>query len=124
MHSVGFPNCYIFANSQAGFTANYPHMLNEQSKHAAYIISEATARQATVVEAIPAAEEAWVQEVMDSAIQRQKFAEECTPGYYNNEGQPSALAARNGPYGKGSMAFIALIEEWRKAGELEGLSLT
>ena len=124
MHSVGFPNCYIFANSQSGFTANYPHMLNEQSKHAAYIISEAQARQATVVEATQAAEDAWVQEVIDSAIQRQKFAEECTPGYYNNEGQPSALAARNGPYGKGSMAFIALIEDWRKTGELPGLSLS
>jgi cyclohexanone monooxygenase len=123
MHSVGFPNCFIFANSQSGFTANYPHMLNEQSKHAAYIIAQAQARQATVVEAAQDAEDAWVQEVIDSAIQRQKFAEECTPGYYNNEGQPSALAARNGPYGKGSMAFIELIETWRSEGKLEGLTL-
>ena len=37
---------------------------------------------------------------------RQKFLEECTPGYYNNEGKPSALAARNGFYGGGSVAFI------------------
>jgi cyclohexanone monooxygenase len=54
---------------------------------------------------------------------RQKFQEECTPGYYNNEGQPSALAARNGFYGKGSIAFVQLIEAWRAAGTLEGLEL-
>lgn len=124
MHVNGFPNCFIFANSQSGFTANYPHMLNEQSKHAAYIISEAAGRQATVVEATVEAENAWVEEVMACAIQRQKFAEECTPGYYNNEGQPSALAARNGPYGKGSIAFIELITNWRNEGRLEGLTLT
>jgi len=124
MHAKGFPNCLIFSNSQSGFTANYPHMLNEQSKHAAYIITEAGKRQASVVEATAEAEEAWVEEIMASAIQRQKFAEECTPGYYNNEGQPSPLAARNGPYGKGSMAFIELIEKWRAEGSMAGLELS
>jgi len=123
MHARGFPNCLIVSNSQSGFTANYPHMLNEQSKHLAYIIAEAGKRQARVVEASQAAEEAWVQTVMDSAILRQKFQEECTPGYYNNEGQPSALAARNGAYGRGPIAFVQLIEAWREAGELEGLEL-
>jgi cyclohexanone monooxygenase len=124
MHVRGFPNCLIFSNTQSGFTANYPHMLNEQSKHAAYIITEAAARQASVVEATQEAEDAWVQEVMDSAIMRQKFAEECTPGYYNNEGKPSPLAARNGPYGKGSIAFIQLIKDWRDEGAMAGLSLS
>jgi cyclohexanone monooxygenase len=98
-------------------------MLNEQSKHAAYIIAEAGQRQATVVEATPEAEQAWVEECIRSAIDRQKFAEECTPGYYNNEGQANALAARNGPYGKGSIAFIHTIKKWREAGELAGLAL-
>src|SRR6185312_9785759 len=123
MHARGFPNCLIVSNSQSGFTANYPHMLNEQSKHLAYIIAEAGKRQARVVEASQAAEEAWVQTVMDSAILGKKFQEGCTPGYYNNEGQPSALAARNGAYGRGPIAFVQLIEAWREAGELEGLEL-
>ncbi len=123
MHSRGFPNCFIFSNSQSGFTANYPHMLNEQSKHAAYIITEAQKRQAVAVEATEEAEAAWVQEIIDSAIQRQKFAEECTPGYYNNEGKPSPLAARNGPYGKGSVAFIELIKAWRDEGSMAGLEI-
>ncbi len=124
MHSRGFPNCFIFANSQAGFTANYPHMLNEQSKHAAWIIARCRDEGAVAVEATEEAEAAWVQEVIDSAIQRQKFAEECTPGYYNNEGKPSPLAARNGPYGKGSIIFIQMITDWRNEGTMQGLELT
>ena len=72
-------------------------------------------------EAAQDAEDAWVKTIIDSALQRAKFAEECTPGYYNNEGQPSALAARNGSYGKGPIAFVKLLEGWRAAGVLEGL---
>jgi cyclohexanone monooxygenase len=124
MHSRDFPNNFIFAISQSGFTVSYPHMLNEQSKHAAFIIAECQKRGITVVEASANAEEAWVQTIIDSAISRQEFAEECTPGYYNNEGKPSALAARNGAYGKGPIAFVKLIEAWRADGALEGLELT
>jgi cyclohexanone monooxygenase len=122
-HARGFPNCFIVSNSQSGFTANFPHMLNEQSKHIAYIVAEAGKRQARTVEASEEAEAAWVQTIVESAIMRQRFQEECTPGYYNNEGQPSALAARNGPYGRGPVAFVKLIEDWREAGTLEGLEL-
>ena len=121
--SRGFPNCFIVSNSQSGFTANFPHMLNEQSKHIAYLISACAERQAKTIEPTAEAESEWVQTIIDSAIMRQKFQEECTPGYYNNEGQPSALAARNGFYGKGSIAFVQLIEAWRAAGTLEGLEL-
>jgi len=124
MHSHDFPNCFLISNAQSGFTANYPHMLNEQSKHLAYVIAEAVSRQAKVVEATPQAEAEWVDTVMSLAIMRQKFAEECTPGYYNNEGKPAAISARNGPYGAGSMAFIKVLEDWRTEGELKGLELT
>ena len=121
MHSRGFPNCFIMSNSQSGFTVNYPHMLNEQAKHVGYILATCSQRGIGRVEAAQDAEDAWVKTIIDSALQRAKFAEECTPGYYNNEGQPSALAARNGSYGKGPIAFVKLLEGWRAAGALEGL---
>ena len=124
MHVHGFPNLLIFSNSQSGFSVNYPHMLNAQAQHAAWIIAEAQQRQARTLEATAEAEAAGVQTNIDSALMRQKFQEASTPGYYNNEGKPSALAARNGPYGKGSIAFIKLMEDWRAAGDLEGLALT
>ena len=124
MHARGFPNVLLVSNSQAGFTANFPHMLNEQSKHLAYIVKTAQDRQAHVVEAAEDAENAWVQTIVSTALMRQRFQEKCTPGYYYNEGKPSELAARNGPYGLGSIAFIKLMEEWRAADDLKGLELS
>ena len=123
MHTRGFPNCFIIMNSQSGFTANFPHMINDQSKHLAYIAKQAIDRQARVVEVSQEAEDKWVETVIEAAMFNRKFLEECTPGYYNNEGQPSELARRNGPYGRGPIAFVQLLEAWRAAGELEGLEL-
>jgi cyclohexanone monooxygenase len=122
--SRGFPNCFIMSNSQSGFTANFPHMLNEQSRHIAYVVRQGQARQARAIEPSPQAEEAWVKTIVDSAILRQKFQEMCTPGYYNNEGKPSTLAARNGPYGLGPIAFVKILEDWRADGALSGLEIT
>jgi cyclohexanone monooxygenase len=65
-----------------------------------------------------------VQTILDSAIFRAKFQEECTPGYYNNEGKPSPLAVRNGFFGGGPIRFVQIIEDWRAAGDLAGLELT
>jgi cyclohexanone monooxygenase len=119
----GFPNCFIISNSQSGFTVNYPHMLNEQSKHVAYMIGRCLEGQVREAEVSPAAEAHWVDTVMANAVQRQAFAEECTPGYYNNEGMPSPEAARNAPFGGGSIAFIKILEAWRAQGDMEGVEL-
>ena len=121
--SRGFPNCFIMSNSQSGFTVNYPHMLDEQSRHIAYVVQQGRGRQARAIEPTAEAEEAWVKTIIDSAIMRQNFQEMCTPGYYNNEGRPSALAARNGAYGLGPIAFVKLLEDWRAEGALGGLEL-
>ena len=123
MTANGFPNCFIFSVIQSGFTANYPHALAEQSQHAAYIIGEAVGRQATRVEPSEAAEQAWTQEILDAVLDRRKFQQECTPGYYNGEGQLSPMAASFAAYGKGSNAFFKRLAEWRGSGELPGMVL-
>ncbi|MFT5204601.1 MAG: cation diffusion facilitator CzcD-associated flavoprotein CzcO, partial [Candidatus Aldehydirespiratoraceae bacterium] len=89
MFSRGFPNCFIVSQSQGGFTANFPHMLDEVSTHIGYVISQMAAQDARRVEVSMEAEEAWVQEVITSARDTAAFQESCTPGYYNNEGTPS-----------------------------------
>ncbi|WP_408587522.1 flavin-containing monooxygenase [Novosphingobium sp.] len=119
----GFPNCFIFSVIQSGFTANYPHSLDEQASHTAHIIAEAMGRQATRVEATEEAEQGWTREVLESLMDRRKFLEECTPGYYNGEGQLSPLAASFASYGKGSPAFFRILDEWRKAGDFAGLEM-
>jgi cyclohexanone monooxygenase len=121
--SHGFPNMFIVSNAQSGFTANFPHMLNAQSQHMAYVIKHAADHQVRTIEANEDAEKDWIQTIIDVAMMRQQFLEECTPGYYNNEGKPSLAAVRNGPYGAGSIAFIKLLEDWRAEGSLKGLEL-
>jgi cyclohexanone monooxygenase len=123
LHSRGFPNCFIISNTQSGFTANFPHMINEQSKHIAYVLKHCADHQVRVVEASEEAENAWVQTIIDLSVMRQKFLEECTPGYYNNEGNVQAMSARNGSYGAGPVAFVKVLEDWRAEGSLAGLEL-
>jgi cyclohexanone monooxygenase len=123
LYSRGFPNCFIISNTQSGFTANFPHMINEQSRHIAYVLKHCADHQVRLVEASEEAENAWVQTIVDLSIQRQKFLEECTPGYYNNEGNVQAMSARNGSYGAGPVAFVKVLEDWRAAGGLAGLEL-
>ncbi len=124
MHVHGFPNCFIMSNPQAGFTANYPHMLNEQAKHVAYMIRTGVDRDLRSIEVSEAGEEGWVQQCLDKARDTRDFFESCTPGYYNNEGRVSEVSAQNGFYGGGSIEFIKILEAWREKGELAGLELS
>ncbi|WBH16920.1 flavin-containing monooxygenase [Sphingomonas radiodurans] len=119
----GFPNMFIFSVIQSGFTANYPHALLEQATHSAHIIGHALATQKSRVEPTEDAENAWTQEILTAVLDRRKFLEECTPGYYNGEGQLSRLAASFSSYGKGSVAFFATIKAWREDGGMPGLTL-
>ncbi len=120
-YSRGFPNCFIVSVVQSGFSVNFPHMLDEQARHLAYLLAQARERKLTRIETSQAAEDAWVQTIVDLAQMNVQFLESCTPGYYNNEGKPAARGVRNGWYGAGSPAFIRQLEEWRAAGDLAGL---
>ena len=123
MHSRGYPNCFIVSNTQTGFTVNFPHMLAEQAQHIAYIVRHCADQGVATVEASAAAEAEWVDTIVALSERRRAWLEECTPGYYNNEGMPSPQAARNAPYGAGSPAFFEMLSTWRAEGGLAGLEL-
>ncbi|MGH7025488.1 MAG: flavin-containing monooxygenase [Caulobacteraceae bacterium] len=123
-HARGFPNCLIVTQTQSGFSVNFPHMLNEQSRHLAYIVSHCLQTQVRSLEVSEAAEQGWVDTIKSLAVMREKFAAECTPGYYNNEGKPNPKAVQNGFYGAGPIRFVEVLEAWRAKGDLEGLELT
>jgi len=122
--SRGFPNCFIVSNVQSGFSANFPHMINEQVKHIAYIVRNAAERQARTVEPTQEAQDAWVDTIVKLSVMREQFLKECTPGYYNNEGKVELMNKKNSSYGAGPVAFTRVLEEWRAAGDLNGLELT
>ena len=123
MHSRGFPNCFVLSQSQSGMSVNFPHMIDEQSKHLAYIVSESGRRGVATIEATSEAEQQWVQAILDLSEGRRKFLEQCTPGFYNNEGVASPASSKNLPFGAGPVAFVEVLRNWRSNDDLEGLEL-
>ena len=119
--SRGFPNCFFIQVVQAALTPNFIHVTNEQAKHIAYVISECNKRGIKSVEPTAEAEEAWVKTILDLGALRSQFLTECTPGYYNNEGDITLRTRRNAPYGAGATAFLDILNKWREEGKLEGL---
>lgn len=124
LHSRGFPNCFMMGHIQTGFTANYPHALNEQSKHITYIIKNCHDGNQRVVETSEQAESDWIETIIKLARNNQKFLAECTPGYYNNEGKPAERALQNSNYGAGSEAFFKVLRDWRDDGTMQGLEIS
>jgi cyclohexanone monooxygenase len=121
--SHGFPNYFLVSITQSGLTPNFTHMLAEQAKHLAYVFSECATRGARTVEATADAEAAWTDSVVTFSELRRPFLEECTPGYYNSEGEFSPRAARASSYGRGPTAFTNVLAEWRSEGTMAGLEL-
>ncbi|MFC6197541.1 flavin-containing monooxygenase [Ponticaulis profundi] len=121
----GFPNAFLVQASQAAnFISNYPHNLTEAGTTIATILTEAEKQRAKVIEADKAAEDAWVGIIAKNAGMM-IGGPDCTPGYYNNEGQPMDERARLAAgYPSGPVAFFKYIDKWRTAGDFKGLNFT
>jgi len=117
----GFPNLLITSNAQSGFTTNFPHAMDERARHMAYVLERCRDEGTSRIEATEAAQDAWVEEIVRVSRFNEDFLASCTPGYYNNEGQPSRRAVQDGSYGRGPVKFFRILEQWREAGRLEGL---
>jgi len=80
----------------------------------------------TQVEVTASAEEDWINTItgFEGGPLGGLGGPDCTPGYYNNEGQPNPLAQQSAPYGGGSIKFFELMQQWRDDGGFEGLSFS
>jgi len=123
IHVHGFPNMFVLGHAQGGFTVNYPHLLEGASEHITQIIRHAVDNDIREVEATTEGEGEWLSILENSARNMRAFQEQCTPGYYNNEGQPVGGSFLGSSYGKGPMAFFQLLADWRAAGDFAGLEL-
>jgi len=125
-YTHGFPNCFFMGFTQTGFPPNFTHMLNEQAEHVTYVIKHAMQRQAKSVEATQAAEDDWVHTMRRKARLGVRYYAECTPGYYNNEGNTSdpSKGFLAGSYGGGAEEFFSILRQWRAEGGLKGIEIT
>jgi cyclohexanone monooxygenase len=123
-YSHGFPNCFHMGITQNGLTANFPHMLDEQSRHIAELVQHAKLHEARCIEPTADAEAEWVATIKQKAVISLKFLQDCTPGYYNNEGKPDAGTGLAGDmYGGGPIEFYDLVRKWREDGQMKGLQI-
>ena len=64
----------------------------------------------------------WVDEVYERGGKTIDFAMNCTPGYYNNEGNVSPTARQDNFYfGDDPHDYTRILEEWRASGEMPGM---
>ena len=127
MHVHGFPNLFVVGSAQgANLISNFPHNLSEAARTVAAVVAHAEAEQLTRVEVTEEAEEAWIDLLLTAPPRRVGGNLECTPGYYNNEGQTAGEKGRLNwaGYPEGPGAFFAFMERWRTSGTFEGLDLS
>ena len=86
IHSAGYPNLFIMGGYQASFQFNLTDMLQTQGDHIAACIDYVRSNGYQTIDPTDEAEEWWVQEVISHRGKTNR-SEECTPGYYNMEGE-------------------------------------
>ena len=123
IHVHGFPNLFIVQPTQgANLISNIPHNLTEAARTIAAAVRHALDNGFDEIEVSKEAEDAWI-ELLLSGPGMMLGSPDCTPGYYNNEGQEPGPAARlNVGYPEGAMAYFTYIEGWRSSGRFEGLA--
>ena len=125
MHGInvhGFPNAFIVQPTQgANLISNVPHNLTESGKTIALTVKHALDNGFDQIEVTKEAEDAWI-ELLLSGPGLMIGSPDCTPGYYNNEGQdPGPTRQLFVGYPFGAMAFFQYIDQWRTSGEFKGL---
>ena len=121
-HVHGFPNLFIVQPTQgANLISNVPHNLTEAGKTIAMIVRHALDHGHAEVEVTKEAEEAWIDLLLSGPALGIIGSADCTPGYYNNEGQPGANRQSFVGYPSGAMAYFQYLDGWRSRGDFEGL---
>jgi cation diffusion facilitator CzcD-associated flavoprotein CzcO len=121
LHIRGFPNCFMMSTAQSVFTANFPYMIDLQAKHIAYLVERALCDGIRELETSERAEAEWVGKVVEVGNRSTEFAETCTPGYYNNEGQSTARLRQGAFFMGRPTEFAELLAAWRAEGNMKGL---
>ena len=111
VHSVGYPNLFIMGGYQASFQFNLTYILQMQGDHIADCIAYARENGHATIHPTPAAEEWWVQEVIANRGKTTRN-QDCTPGYYNFEGEHQRR--QDGNYNGGVTKYLTHMQAVRE----------
>ncbi|MGE0821154.1 MAG: flavin-containing monooxygenase [Candidatus Binatia bacterium] len=111
IHSHGYPNLFIMGGYQASFQFNLTDMLQTQGDHIAACIDYVRRHGYQTIDATPEAEEWWVQEVIKHRGKTTRN-QDCTPGYYNFEGEFNRR--QDGNYNGGFRQYFTHMKEARE----------
>jgi cation diffusion facilitator CzcD-associated flavoprotein CzcO len=117
----GFPNCFLLGRTQTGASLNLLYGIQLQINHVVAMISEAESRGANSMEPTAEAVDSFLEDFRSHKRDAERFWSECTPGFFNNEGNTDK---KNGffsdSYGGGLRKFFNNFQAWRDGG-MQGL---
>ena len=114
IHSASYPNLFIMGGYQAPFQFNLTFMLQTQGRHIAECISYVREHGHTTIDTRPETEEWWVNEVIRHRGKTNRN-KECTPGYYNFEGESNRR--QDGNYNGGFYQYYLFMQDvWKDMG--------
>jgi cyclohexanone monooxygenase len=108
IHSQGFPNMFVMGGLQASFQFNFTDIIEAQGEYIAACIDHVRRHGYQSLDATPKGEEWWVQEVIEHRG-KTGFNQECTPGYYNFEGE--FQRRQDGNYNGGFFQYCKHLKE-------------
>jgi cation diffusion facilitator CzcD-associated flavoprotein CzcO len=116
--SKGFPNLFFMGPNQGvGGGINFLFPAEIQANYIVKVLLEAGNRRARIIEPTEAGMKAWAAQFRADALKNEKFQQECTPGYFNNEGQPRTKKGFvTQRYGGGLTKFRNIIAKWQSEG--------
>ena len=120
-----FPNYFMAAfGLQTPFSVNITAVLDDLARHIAYTTATALERNIRKIQPSEQAEAEWTEMVMStpSMMGAADFQAQCTPSYYNNEGDPTS-SAQVGVFPGNCNDFNTFLGKWRDAGELSGMEI-
>jgi cyclohexanone monooxygenase len=120
----GFPNMFYTGYVQGATNSTTTEQFGRQCEHIAYIVDATLKRGAAAVEPTKAAVDDYVAHMRQNEFDTAGFLGECTPGYFNNEGEAKPKWALFRGYLPGWANFMKMLGEWRAKGDLAGLQLT
>jgi cation diffusion facilitator CzcD-associated flavoprotein CzcO len=111
VHTHGYPNLFIMGGYQASFQFNLTFMLQTQGDHIAECVKLARDGGHEEIDVKPETEEWWVQEVIAHRGKTSRNTD-CTPGYYNFEGEFNRR--QDGNYNGGFLQYYTHMQEIRE----------